>query len=293
MAGNPALPRHPTNPVGQTAVIRQARRDWSKHIKQVQKWLLARFEEIPRQRMEANWGRITVNRYDYQVSAGLMNSILEELVTRLASGPTKSRWLNYVRDSYRKGTAEEVINLQNIAGDRYPRTVASVFRSDPWLTRIALIEARVFEEMKGLEGDTARELGRVLSHGVENGLAPREVADSIRERFSVSQSRANRIARTEITGAYRRARLDEDEDANKRLAIRTGLLWFSALSPTSRQWHMAKHGIVHTQEEVREFYSTGGNAINCKCSQASVLLDKDGNPENPKFIESVRSRYTG
>jgi SPP1 gp7 family putative phage head morphogenesis protein len=293
MAGNPAKPKHPSNPVGQTARIRKARRDWAAHIKQVQKWLLQQFDEIPRQEIAANVGRLHVNRYVYQISAERLNAIVAELVQRVASETTKRRWLGYVREAYTQGTGQEVINLQNIAGEQYNRTLAEVLRSDSWLTRIAMIESRVFEQMEAFEGDTANDLARVLRVGVENGLNPREVAEDVRQRFGVSQSRASRIARTEITQAYRRSRLDEDADANRRLGVRTKLLWYSALSPTSRQSHMAKHGTLLTNEEVREFYSQGGEQINCKCSQASVAVNEDGEPLNPKFVQEVRSAYTG
>lgn len=292
MAGNPAKPKHPSNPVGQTARIRKARRDWARHIKQVQAWLLQQFDEIPRQEIASNVGRLHVNRYVYQISAERLNAIVAELVRRVASETTKRRWLGYVREAYTQGTAQEVINLQNIAGEQYNRTLAEVLRSDSWLTRIAMIESRVFEQMEAFEGDTATDLARVLRRGVENGLNPREVAGDIRQRFGVSQSRANLIARSEITMAYRRARWDEDADSNQRLGIRTGLLFFSALSPTTRRTHAAKHGTILSQEELREWYSKDGNSANCKCSQASVLLNEEGEPVNKKFVEEVRERYT-
>jgi SPP1 gp7 family putative phage head morphogenesis protein len=256
----------------------------------VQAWLLQQFDEIPRQEIAANVGRLHVNRYVYQISAERLNAIVAELVRRTGSETLKRRWLGYVREAYTQGTAQEVINLQNIAGEQYNRTLAEVLRSDSWLTRIAMIESRVFETMRGFEGDTASDLSYVLSRGVENGLNPREVASDIRERFSVSQSRANRIARTEITQAYRRARLDEDADANQRLGIRTRLLWFSALSPTTRPWHASRHGLTYTQEEVREFYSESANSISCKCSMASIAVDDNGDPLNKKFVEEVRAR---
>jgi SPP1 gp7 family putative phage head morphogenesis protein len=147
--------------------------------------------------------------------------------------------------------------------------------------------------MEAFEGDTANDLARVLRVGVENGLNPREVAGDIRARFSVSQSRANRIARTELTMAYRRARMDEDADSNQRLGILTKLLWYSARSETTRPWHASRHGLLYTQEEVREFYSRGAEAINCKCSVASVAVNEDGEPLNEKFVKEIREQYTG
>ena len=132
--------------------------------------------------------------------------------------------------------------------------------------------------MDSFNGDTATELGRVLSQGVEDGLNPRDVAKGIRKRFGISERRAETIARTEITGALRRAARDENQDAQERLGIRTAMLWYSALLPTTRQSHASKHGRTFSAQEVAEFYSQGAESINCRCSQQSVLLDENDQP---------------
>jgi SPP1 gp7 family putative phage head morphogenesis protein len=289
MPGNPARPTHQNNPVGQTRKIRAARGAWRKHARGVRKWVLAWLRDIPATQIEANAGRITVNRYEYQISPAELDRFVAELARRLANEGVNTAYWQQVRAAYEQGTGDEVVNLQTITDGLYEREVLGVIQSQAWQQRVALIQARVFEEMRGFEGDTARDLARVLRGGVENGLNPREVAGTIRKRFDVSQSRANRIARTEITQAYRRARWDEDADAQQRLDIRTGLLWFSALSETTREWHAARHGQVYTQEQVRRFYSEGANAINCQCSQSSVLLDENGQPANQAFIDRVKA----
>ena len=51
-------------------------------------------------------------------------------------------------------------------------------------------------------------------------------------------------------------------------------LWFSALAPTSRRWHIERHGKTFTTDNVRQFYSVNGNSINCLCSQSTVLVNK-------------------
>ena len=311
MPGNPTKPRHPDNPVGQTKRIRQARGAWTNHIRPIRRWLLEQLEDIPTRRTEANvkhvfyapnsgqlappetWhGTLTLNTYEYQISARRLEEIVQAIAERLGDAPPRDALIDRVRAAYEQGTGDEVENLISITDGQYTRDITDVIQSDTWQRRVAMIESRVFEEMQGFQGDTGRELSRVLREGVENGLNPRDVARDIRRRFNVSQSRAERIARTEITQSYRRARMDEDSDANERLGIRTRLLWFSALSPTTRESHAARHGNTYTQEEVREFYARDGNAIYCKCSQSSVLVDSDGNPVNPGFVEEVRARRT-
>lgn len=292
MPGNPVKPRNEDNPVGQSAKIRKSREVWREHIRPIRKWLIKELKAIPATQIEANAGRFTVNRYEFQVSPAQLERFIDELFNRLGDAQMRRRFWEPIRASYERGTGDEVTNLQTISDGAYERTVLGVIRSKPWQQRVALIQARVFEEMKGFEGETGTQLARVLRTGVENGTNPLTIARDIRKRFDVSQSRANRIARTEVTQAYRRARWDEDADANQRLEIRTGLLWFSALSETTRHWHADRHGKVYTQDEVREFYSEGANSINCQCSQSSVLLDGNGQPANPDFVAEVRSRYT-
>lgn len=51
------------------------------------------------------------------------------------------------------------------------------------------------------------------------------------------------------------------------------VLWFSALSPTSRFTHVERHGLIFTTDEVRDFYSKNGNSTDCLCSQSSILIN--------------------
>jgi SPP1 gp7 family putative phage head morphogenesis protein len=195
--------------------------------------------------------------------------------------------VNEVSQAYAEGTARAVRNLSVITDD-YTASITAVLRSQPYLRRQALMQARVFEQMQGFTGDTARDLARVLRQGIENGQNPLEVAKTIRDRFGVSHSRAKTIARTEITGALRRARLDEAQETEVRLGLKTKMLWFSALSPTTRESHAERHGNLYTPQEVRNFYSVDGNAINCQCSQTETLVDDEGNPLTPQVVERTR-----
>ena len=117
-----------------------------------------------------------------------------------------------------------------------------------------------------------------IRDSVEDGLNPRDVARDIRQRFGISERRAERIARTEVGSALRRATRDENQDARERLGINTQLLWLSALSSTTRRSHASKHSQVLSAQDVAEFYSQGGESVNCKCSQVSVLIDDNGRP---------------
>ena len=52
-------------------------------------------------------------------------------------------------------------------------TLHRYFLSEPYQRRVALVGARVFEDMKGFEGDLGVQLGRILRGAVQDGLNPR------------------------------------------------------------------------------------------------------------------------
>jgi len=80
------------------------------------------------------------------------------------------------------------------------------------------------------------------------------------------------------------------------LGIKTGMLWTSALIPTTRSWHAAKNGKVLTTAEVKAFYSVNGNRYRCRCAQTEALLDADGKPiltKKTAIHDGKRTRHMG
>ena len=100
-------------------------------------------------------------------------------------------------------------------------------------------------------------------------------------------SKAKTIAQTEQVGALRQAQWNETDWAADRLGLNTGLLWLSALKPSTRAWHASRHGKVYTTEEVRDFYSEMKNRANCYCSQIPVLLNDDGSIFNEGLADKL------
>jgi len=119
-----------------------------------------------------------------------------------------------------------------------------------------------------------------------DGKNPRVVAKEIEARMGVSQARAEGYAQTDITDTLRMARLDERDWAVENLGMDIGLLWKSALIPTTRPWHASRNGQVYTSAEVRQFYA-GPDRYRCHCSVTEVLLDDDG-----KALLTDRARQT-
>nr|WP_269430901.1 phage minor head protein [Moellerella wisconsensis] len=196
----------------------------------------------------------------------------------------------YVSTAYERGTAQEYANLaqQSTAYAATQQSVATILLSEPYQLRMALVRARVFEEMKGLSAQVKADMARILTDGIARGLSPREVARNLNEQSGIEIRRANRVARTEITTALRRARMDEADEASEILNLETRQVHVSALSPTTRPNHASRHGKIFTTDEQRDWWAVDGNSINCKCSTVTILTDKEGRPYNDTLLNKLK-----
>lgn len=287
----PILPRNYQDPTGADALERRAMKDFARRMNKIGKAYKSALDKIP--------SSLAVNaRYEYQLNPTLLSIILNDasyLVDQvLLDGNEYGLWFyEYVDLAAEKGTGQSFANLsqQSSAYAAGRESLASILASDPYQQRMALVHARVFEEMKGLTAEVKRDMSRVLTDGVGRGLNPREVARNLTEQVGIEKRRANRIARTEVTTALRRAKWDEDDEAQELYGLKTRLLHISALSPITRRTHAARHAHLYTNEEVREWYAKDANSINCKCSQQSVLVDDSGNPVYPDVITKLKQEY--
>jgi hypothetical protein len=288
MPNQPIVPRSLTNPIGQTERINRTTAAIVNSLDNTESWLLARFKEIPVKEIVVSRFWVNKSRYEYQISIPDLERLVLELQIELGRVPD-DYVVQQTIGAYEIGTDLAVTNLANLTDD-YTRNITQVLLSEPWQRRVALVGARVFEEMEGFEGDAGVRLSRILRQAVQDGLPPSSVVESLQDAFGISRRRAKTISQTEITGALRRGRWDEAQDANDRLGIRVGLLWISALKPTTRLWHATRHGSIFTIQAVREFYAVDGNAIHCYCSQTEILLDKDGKPVTPRVVLRLKKQ---
>ena len=286
----PILPRDPRDPMGIDKLERGAMREFAKRMRRVRDLYKTAIKRFP-------YEPVVNARYAFRLDAALLAAILSNLdfeVDLLLMGESASStgtWFfeSYVAVAMARGTAQEFANLsrQSAAYLADKVDMATIMRSDPYRLRIALMRAREFEEMKGLTGQVKADMSRILTEGLARGLNPLDIARNMNEQTGIEEYRANRIARTEIGTALRRAKWDEADDATERLGLTTKEMHLSALSPTTRATHAARHGKLYTVEECRDWWAQGAESINCKCATTSVLVDKDDNPVVPGIIEAA------
>ncbi|QEM94134.1 phage head morphogenesis protein [Kosakonia radicincitans] len=230
----------------------------------------------------------------YDMTAAQLADLLQVVQTILDNvlldGGSQNLWaLDYVAAEYERGTLNAFTNL-SVQSPAYASqtTLQQLLSSAAYQNQIASAYISTYSDWKGIS-DTARaDLANVIADSVGRGINPRETASVISKCLDVSMSKAKTIAQTEQVGALRQVQGNETDWAADRLGLNTGLMWLSALKPTTRSWHASRHGNVYTTEEVRDFYAENGNRYNCYCSQIPVLINDDGSIFNEGLAEKLK-----
>lgn len=253
-----------------------------------QSWMMCNNEGAEPSRYQVNAGT-----YIYDMTAAQLADLLQIVQTvlddSLLDGGSQNLWaLEYVSAGYERGTLNAFTNL-SVQSPVYASqtTLQQLLSSPAYQNQIASAYVSTYSDWKGIS-DTARaDLANVIADSIGRGINPRETASIVSKRLDVSMAKAKNIAQTEQVGALRQARWNETDWAADRLGLNTGLLWLSALKPTTRWWHAAEHGKVKTTDWVREFYSRDGNKYHCYCSQIPVLLNDDGSIFNEGLADKL------
>lgn len=237
--------------------------------------------------------QVNAGKFIYDMTPQELSDLLDAVQTildeYLLEGGDQNQWaLDYVIDAFKRGTLEAFNNLSQQSQVYASQTTLQQLLSSPgYQNQIAAARLTTFSDWKAISDAARGDLTNIITDAVARGVNPRETANVISKRLDVSMSRAKNIAQSEQVGALRQAQWNETDWAADRLGLNTGLLWLSALKPTTRWWHAAEHGKVKTTDWVREFYSRGGNKYHCYCGQIPVLLNDDGSIFNQGLADKL------
>lgn len=226
--------------------------------------------------------QVNAGKFIYDMSAqelaDLLDAVQGILDDYLLDGGEQNLWaMDYVVAEAQRGTLEAFNNLSQQSQVYASQTTLQQLLSSPGhLNQVAAARLTTFSDWKAISDAARADLTGIITDAVARGVSPRETASVISKRLDVSMSKAKAIAQTEQVGALRQAQWNETDWAADRLGLNTGLLWLSALKPTTRPWHRSRHGRVYTTEEVRDFYAENANRYNCYCAQVPALLDDNG-----------------
>lgn len=298
-AGSPILPRSSTDPTNTDTRERKFMKDFDRRVNAIGKEVLRILGEQNYTVVTLNAMDVNASTYQFALDQAILSGISSEIERIcnliLLEGGEQELWSMraYVEPSYVQGTAMTAANL-TVQSELYALSKPSldaILFSPVYRKRIGLLRAREFELMQGFSQQMKSDLAQTLTRGMIAGQNPRVIAKDIKARTGVNRSRAERIARTEVTNSFRQARMDEAQQAQVDLGIKTKVMHLSALSPTTRPNHRARHAHLYTVQEERDWYAnTPGASINCKCGITEVLVDSKGNPLSTGIIERAKRK---
>ena len=281
---NPVIPGSAKDRTGAGRIIRRALAEIDQRFKGLKADVLALFNRIPVYSTNAlaDPGPRVLYGLTPQQMASLSAELQAALERWIASGRDPANlfwWAPYADEASQLGAAQSVANLGNLSAVyAASRTLESIVYSTPYQNRLAMAQIKSYEHWTGLAAQQKTELAQIIGRAVVDGKNPKAVRTEIMERLEVTRSKAAQYAQTDITDALRQARWAEAEYAGESMGLKIGLLWTSALKPTTRSWHASRNGKVFTAEEVKAFYGQRGNRYNCYCGQTEALLDADSRP---------------
>lgn len=187
-----------------------------------------------------------------------------------------------VRAAYESGAAETIGMIALLLG-LLPRKRTMLEVSFEMIVGTYSYEQRVkysleqsYNSVDKFGGDISADVVRMVGENIDNGMSPATLAAAAALVFSKARSRAKMIGENEINSAYRAARKREAEALASGLNLNIKVLHRSALLPTTRAWHAARHGRIYTIQAQALWWSQDANSINCYCSVSEVIVGDDG-----------------
>jgi hypothetical protein len=275
---NPILFGSDADRTGGAGIVRRAEAVVGVRFASLRKQVLEVFDAIPRYALNAAevvYG-LTADQYA-ALSADLQDAVQRWLLT--GEGEYKFWYERYSVESTYMGTVQSQVNLSALS-EVYAaaRPIEAIIYSAPYQLRLATAKFSAYEHWTGLATTQKTQLAEIIGRAIVDGKNPRDVRDEIRQSLDVTESKARQYAQTDITDTLRKAKIAETEATEAELGLKTGLLWSSALKPTTRPWHAARNGQVYTPEQVKTFYTQRGNRYGCLCGITECLLDSEGRP---------------
>lgn len=299
------------DPTGQARRRDTAARLLQGRLTQAERQVKALFRAVPRtRRTQAPLTNAVIPVYDYQITPAELEELerriraivaIELLDTELDRMDPNWWWKPQVGVPYRQGTAEEIVEFNQLVTRELVRTrtarglttqrldIGSVLRSPEYIAARDRMFVRNFNSIKTLSDRTSSQVIQQINAGLNAKNTPTEIRDAITERFDVSRSAATRIANTEVNQAYNDARLDATDIAAGQTGLRAGVIHLSALLPTTREEHGDRHGDAFTTAQQRKWWDSNANRINCHCSTQAVLIDAKGKVIDIELQEEVQA----
>ena len=297
------LPRSKQYPTGQNPRIKAFYGELRRRLRKSYKAAAEYARNLKPQIVQLN-----ATGYQYQLDPLLMsqiNSYIEALLNEIIYGNAQGEWSAgwwanaYASGAYQQAAEQVITQTQLLAADasvtqelpslQYLRAEAVVMEPG-FQRRLGSVYARLFEDMKGFTDVDKRNMAGIITRGMAAGQSPRVIAREMEKKGLEQDWRCLRIASTEVNQAYRQGSWDETDAVNDEVFGESDymmkVMHMSALLPTTRRDHAARHGTICTPAEEREWFATKatGGQIQCHCTTVDILVNKKtGKPMNDRL----------
>lgn len=160
--------------------------------------------------------------------------------------------------------ATQAATIPDILGTATPSIGISIPITNPiHLDAIQLIYTRDFTDLKGITAEMSKQISRVLTAGIEQGLGAAEIARNINNRVDkIGRTRSRLLARTETVRSYNVAKINDSVILSAETGIDAKLEWVTAGDERVRNSHASRNGVIFEEKRARVLIGEP----NCRCS---------------------------
>ena len=231
--------------------------------------------------------------------ASLQADIEREVITQMAATDTGSVVDSQVDLAASNGAAQEIAALSPLLFllmSKQPTNMRlrevhfeEVVLSTDHQSRVADTKRRVSSIIKTQAAMLAERAVGAMARAMRGFKAERGVKSDVFQEYTKARTRMRRALDTEVNEVYNETRAGTSAYAADITGADIELVHVSALLPTTREHHAARHGRIYTHEEQQEWWSQGANRINCHCSTRPVVYGSDGELIDTSLIDQLRA----
>jgi hypothetical protein len=118
---------------------------------------------------------------------------------------------------------------------------------------------------------TISQIAAIILTSISSGVAVEEIKKRVAELIEKLKRRLKRTATTQINQANNESKMLAPVIIAAIAGVEPMVRHISALLPTTREHHAARHQKVFKVSEQRQWWASGANRINCYCSVEPVL----------------------
>lgn len=229
--------------------------------------------------------------YEFRTDAGKVQAFREWLTQQMqanvlsvpAGADPAVPWTSeYIESSYRRGLTNAWISSRDagvlggqVGEQSQEEFIRSSFAAPETTSKIELLATRSFEGMRGITGQVAADLNRILAQGIADGINPREIARQMQASIgSLTRRRAETIARTEVIHAHAEGQLDAFTKLGvEELGVKAE--WSTAGDDRVCPFCAEREGQTYTIEEARGLIPLHPN---CRCTWIPAVAGAEDEP---------------